>query len=110
MNRREAYEKRRLTNIRKTSMMAPTWMQQQAQRDEHRLHMFKAVSTNGTNMRIERNRVILNDKEDIPKSIFNTGSIRHNMLGDPEKTVYATARNFTMKPVRLLEWNEEPSK
>lgn len=26
MNRREAYEKRRLSNIRKTSMMAPTWM------------------------------------------------------------------------------------
>ena len=26
MNRREAYEKRKLTNIRKTSMMAPQWM------------------------------------------------------------------------------------
>ena len=26
MNRREAYEKRKLENIRKTSMMAPTWM------------------------------------------------------------------------------------
>ena len=26
MNRREAYEKRKLTNIRKTSMMAPNWM------------------------------------------------------------------------------------
>ena len=26
MNRREAYEKWRLSNIRKTSMMAPTWM------------------------------------------------------------------------------------
>jgi hypothetical protein len=38
MNRREAYEKRRkLSNIRKTSMMAPTWMQCHAQRDEQRL-------------------------------------------------------------------------
>ena len=37
MNRREAYEKRKLSNIRKTSMMAPTWMQCHAQRDEQRL-------------------------------------------------------------------------
>lgn len=37
MNRREAYEKRRLSNIRKTSMMAPTWMQCHAKRDEERL-------------------------------------------------------------------------
>ena len=37
MNRREAYEKRNLSNIRKTSMMAPTWMQCHAQRDEQRL-------------------------------------------------------------------------
>jgi hypothetical protein len=67
------------------------------------------MSTNGTNMRIERNRVILNDKEDLPKSIFNSGSIRHNMMQDPA-TVYATARNITSNPLRLLEWKEEPSK
>lgn len=79
MNRREAFEKRRLSNIRKTSMMAPTWMQCEQKRDEERMKLFKVVSTNGKNMRIEKNRVILSDKEDLPKSVFNTGSIRHNM-------------------------------
>jgi hypothetical protein len=58
-------------------------MQCHAHRDEDRMNMFKPVSTNGKNMRIEKNRVLLSDKDDIPKSIFNTGSIRHNMLGDP---------------------------
>jgi len=47
MNRREAYEKRKLTNIRKTSMMAPTWMQCNSKRDDERMQMFKPVSTNG---------------------------------------------------------------
>lgn len=34
MDRRDPYEKRKLTNLRKTSMMAPYWMQSNAQRDE----------------------------------------------------------------------------
>ncbi len=76
MNRRDPYEKRKLENIRKTSAMAPTWMQCNAKRDEDRLKLFKPISTNGSNMRIERNRVILTDANDIPKSVFNTGSIR----------------------------------
>lgn len=33
--------------------MAPQWMQVEAKRDEERLKMFKVVSTNGGNMRIE---------------------------------------------------------
>ena len=62
MNRKDAYEKRRLSDIRKTSVMGPLWMQNNAHRDEDRLNLFKVVSTNGSNMRIERNRVILSDK------------------------------------------------
>jgi hypothetical protein len=109
MNRRDAFEKRRLSNIRKTSMMAPPWMQTQATRDEERLHLFKAVSTNGKNMRIEKNRVVLAEKEELPKSVWNTGSIRHNMIQNPI-TVYETARNITTNPVRLLEWKEDLNK
>ncbi len=90
-------------------MMAPNWMQCEAKRDEDRLNLFKVVSTNGKNMRIEKNRIILADKEDLPKSIFNTGSVRHNMSQDP-KTVYATAKNISMQPVRLLQWQEDQSK
>ena len=71
--------------------------------------MFKPVSTNGQNMRIEKNRVVLTEKDDLPKSIFNTGSIRHNMMQDPN-TVYATTRNITQNPVRLLEWKEDHTK
>lgn len=45
--------------------------------------MFKVVSTNGGNMRIEKNRIILTDKEELPKSIFNAGSVRHNFIQNP---------------------------
>ena len=90
-------------------MMAPTWMQTQATRDEERLNLFKAVSTNGKNMRIEKNRVVLAEKEELPKSVWNTGSIRHNMIQNPI-TVYETARNITSNPVRLLEWKEDQNK
>jgi hypothetical protein len=80
MNRSEALEKKHIGDVKKPSLMAPQWMQVQHKRDEERMNMFKVVSTNGSNMRIERNRVILTDKEDIPKSIYNTGSARHNFI------------------------------
>ena len=89
--------------------MAPNWMQTEAKRDEERFNMFKVVSTNGGNMRIEKNRVILNDKNDPPKSIFNTGSIRHNFKQAPEE-VYKTVKNITTNPIRLIEWKEDPSR
>ena len=71
--------------------------------------MFKVVSTNGGNMRIEKNRIILTDKEELPKSIFNAGSVRHNFIQNPE-TVYATARNIVRNPIRLIEWKEQPER
>jgi hypothetical protein len=43
-------------------MMAPPWMQTTAKRDEERLNLFMPVSTNGKNMRIEKNRVVLAEK------------------------------------------------
>lgn len=60
--------------------MAPNWMQTDSQRDEVRLKLFKVVSTKGGNMRIENNRIILADREELPKSIFNSGSVRHNFI------------------------------
>ena len=109
MSRKECYENRKRTDIQKPSLMAPQWMQVESKRDEERLKMFKVVSTNGGNMRIERNRVILTDKEDLPKSIFNAGSIRHNFIQKPD-AVYHTARNITSNPVRLIEWKEDTTK
>ena len=90
-------------------MMAPPWMQTTAKRDEERLNLFMPVSTNGKNMRIEKNRVVLAEKEELPKSVWNTGSVRHNMIQNPQ-TVYATARNITSNPVRLLEWKEDQNR
>lgn len=84
MKRGECYEKKKTSNVRKTSMMSPLWMQCEAKRDEERLNLFKVVSTNGSNMRIEQNRVILNDKQDLPKSIFNIGSLRYNTTMMPD--------------------------
>jgi hypothetical protein len=101
MSRKDAFEKRKICNVKKPSLMAPVWMQQEAKRDEERLNLFKVVSTNGSNMRIEKNRVVLSDKEDLPKSIFNSGSIRHNFNAAPAD-VYRTVRNMTCEPVRLL--------
>lgn len=53
MSRKKCYENRKRTDIQKPSFMAPQWMQVEAKRDEERLKMFKVVSTNGGNMRIE---------------------------------------------------------
>jgi hypothetical protein len=101
MSSKDAFEKCKIGNVKKPSLMAPVWMQQEAKRDEERLNLFKVVSTNGSNMRIEKNRVVLSDKEDLPKSIFNSGSIRHN-FNDVPADVYRTVRNMTCEPVRLL--------
>lgn len=89
--------------------MAPPWMQTTAKRDEERLNLFMPVSTNGKNMRIEKNRVVLGEKAELPKSVWNTGSVRHNMIQDPQR-VYETARNITTNPVRLLEWKEDQTR
>ncbi len=53
MNRREAFEKRKSTNVQKESLMAPNWMQIESTKDTQRFKLFKPVSTNGINMRIE---------------------------------------------------------
>ena len=90
--------------------MAPNWMQTEGKRDEERFNLFKAVSTNGGNYRIQKNRTILNDKEDPPRSIFNTGSVRHNIIDDPEIALYNSVKNFSRQPVRLIEWKEDSSK
>ncbi|TNV83543.1 hypothetical protein FGO68_gene10619 [Halteria grandinella] len=110
LNRQDALEKRPKGDVKKPSLMAPQWMQTTGVRDEKRYNAFKVASTNavGGAMRIEKNRVILTDKEDLPKSLFNAGSVRHNFIQAPEQ-VYKTARNITEKPVRLIEWTETPA-
>lgn len=85
LNRQEALEKRPKGDVKKPSLMAPQWMQPKGVRDEKRYNTFKVLSTNaiggGT---IPKNRVILTDKEDPPRSLFNAGSVRHNFMQVPQ--------------------------
>ena len=48
-------------------------MQTSAEKDKEQVKLFHARSMFGTNVRTEKNRVILADRTDVPKSIFNLG-------------------------------------
>ena len=63
------------------------------------------------NLRCESNRVFLGDRQEPPKSIFNLGQFRHNLptKEDAEK-IQTTLKNFSSRPVRLIEWVEDPAK
>lgn len=58
---------------------------------------------------MQKNRVILTDKEDLPKSLFNSGTVRHNFMQVPEKVYENMKVKITDKPVRLIEWVENPA-
>jgi hypothetical protein len=63
------------------------------------------------NLRCESNRVYLSDRNEPPKSIFNLGQFRHNLATKEaaDKTQIAL-KNFSQRPVRLIEWVEDPTK
>lgn len=53
----------------------------------------------------------LSDRQEPPKSIFNLGQFRHNLpTQDGAEKVQSTMKNFSARPVRLIEWVEDPSK
>lgn len=53
--------------------------------------------------------MILAEVNEPPKSIFNIGQMRHNVM-TKEDAQKLTFRNFSTKPVRVLEWNENVAK
>lgn len=65
--------------------------------------MFKPQAVIGSNARIENKRVILGETEQVPKSVFNIGQMRHNVIRMEE---LGTQMTTSAKPSRLLEWNE----
>ena len=73
MSRKNAFEKKAKGDIHKTSLMSPPWMQTQAKRDDEKLTMFKARPLYEHNTRGEKNRVLLADSKEPPKSIYNLG-------------------------------------
>ena len=96
-SRKNAFEKQTKGNQQKTSLITPTWMQQDKNRDEEKLKMFKGRPMYYSNARCERNRVILADTMNPPKSIFNIGTMRHNVLTATEaKTITRNMADDTL--------------
>ena len=54
-------------------------MQTEAHKDEAKIKLFHPRSMYGSNVRSEKNRVILADRNELPKSIYNLGQLRHNV-------------------------------
>lgn len=83
-SRKNAFEKQARGNMHKTSHMSPSWMQTEAKRDEDKVKSFKPLTVKRQNLRCEENRLYLADKQEPPKSIFNLGQVRHNLMTKDE--------------------------
>ena len=58
--------------------------------------MFRARPVYESNTRCEKNRVLLADAKEPPKSIFNIGQLRHNVMShDESQKLFATYKNFS---------------
>ncbi|CDW77658.1 UNKNOWN [Stylonychia lemnae] len=107
MSRKNAFEKQLKGNLHKTSHMSPQWMQTEAKRDEAQFQSYKPQTVKRQNIRCESSRLFLSEKYDMPKSVFNIGQIRHNLLTKEEaQKQLQIFRNTSTEPVRFLEWKE----
>jgi hypothetical protein len=103
LSRKMAIEKSTKINVRQTSKLAPPWMITDAQADLKRQKMFKPTSVVGHNVRFEKNRVVLAETEQVPKSIFNINQLRHDVMR-PEDVGIINGKPPAAKPSRLIEW------
>jgi len=63
------------------------------------------------NVRAENNRVLIAEPNNVPKSIFNIGQMRHNLTTKEDVKKYGgNVLESTIKPARILEWKEDFSK
>ena len=74
--------------------------------DVNRLKMFKATPVIGHNVNMEKNRVYLQEKDQPGKSVFNIGSLRHD-VHNPEDAGIINGKPPAGRPSRLIEWNEK---
>ena len=74
--------------------------------DVKRLKMFKPTPTIGHNVNFEKNRVVLQETQQIPKSIFNINQMRHD-VHNPEDAGIINGKPPIGRPSRLIEWNEK---
>jgi hypothetical protein len=85
MSRKNAFEKKMRGDMHKTSLMSPSWMQNESKpKDSEKFKMFKAMSAANKNLRCENKRVLIAEKNEPAKSIFSYGHMRHNVLTKAE--------------------------
>jgi hypothetical protein len=80
LSRKNAFENKARGDVHKVSLMSPSWMQTTAHPDKEGIKHFRARTLYKHNTRGEENRVLLADAQNLPKSIFNLGSYRHNVM------------------------------
>ena len=90
-----------------TSKLTPNWMQWQY--PKNKTDAMKSVVPSTTNLRQEANRTYLVDKVPPQKSIWSIGDVRHNVLTSEQAQEF-NAQAQSNSVVRLMEWNENPSK
>ena len=74
--------------------MAPGWMLTDAKADKAQFKVFGNTAAENKNIRCENNRVILRDRDEPAKSIFNVGQVRHNVM-TKEEAQKITLRNYS---------------
>jgi len=70
--------------------------------------MFKPLPAVNNNLRCEDKRVLIAERNQLPKSIFNIGQTRHNVWSKAD--LEQSMRSVSDKPTCLLEWKEDTSK
>jgi hypothetical protein len=68
--------------------------------------MFKATPVIGHNVNMEKNRVYLHETEQPHKSVFNIGSLRHD-VHNPEDAGIINGKPPIGRPSRLIQWDEK---
>lgn len=108
LDRQHAIEKDTKINIRQTSKLAPPWMiTSERPPDSKRRKLFKPTAVVGHNVNYEKNRVILAETEQVPKSIFNINQLRHDVHNPEDAGIFDGKPPMGARPSRLIEWIEK---
>ena len=105
-NRKHPMEKDKLEDFSKTNKLSPEWMQ--TNHEKPGTDPLKAVGCYN-NARKERARLIIAEKVQPPRSVFNIGTFRHNVANEEQAAqsmAEAVKNGMVMHPVRMIEWNE----
>lgn len=93
MSRKNAFEKKMKGDIHQASLMSPQWMQQShGKPDKETIKQFKGLSAARRNLRCESNRILMIEKNEPPKSIFNLGQTRHNFMTKEDNAFQETSK------------------